>query len=75
MTGSNNVEHWKALNSGHVHQKLQRAETVITNRLLGHKPDHNTSKFIVPLCTTVYENIIHLSRCCRNFVHVTATIL
>jgi hypothetical protein len=34
MTGSNNVKNSKALNSGHLRQKLQRAGTVITNRLL-----------------------------------------
>jgi hypothetical protein len=66
MTGSNHVENWKALNSGHICQKLQRAETVITNRLLGHKLDTNTSKIIMPLCNTVYENLTHLSRFWRR---------
>jgi hypothetical protein len=61
MTGSNNVKNWKALNSGHLRQKLQSAGTVITNRLLGHTLDHKTSKIIAPLCKTFYENMTHLS--------------
>ncbi len=76
MTGSNNVENWKTLNSGYLRQKLQSAETVITNRLLGHTLDYTTSKTITPLCNTLYENLTHLSRFWRkNFVRITTTIL
>jgi exopolysaccharide biosynthesis predicted pyruvyltransferase EpsI len=67
MTGSHNVKNWKALNSGHLRQKLQRARAVITNRLLGHKPDYNTSKTIIPFCNTFYENMTNLSRFQRTF--------
>ena len=64
MTGSNNVENWKAINSGHLCQKLQSAEAVITNRLLGHKPDQNTSKRIIPFWNPFYENVTNMSRFC-----------
>ena len=42
--------------------KLRRAGMVSTNALLGHTLDHTTSKLIVPLCITFYENMTNLSR-------------
>ncbi len=47
--------------------KLRRAGMVSTKRLLGHTLDHNTSKLIVPLCNTFYENMTNLSRFWRKF--------
>jgi hypothetical protein len=75
MTGSNNAENLKALNSGHLRQKLQSAGTVITNRLLGHTLDHNTSKIIIPLCKTFYENMTYLSSSGGEFCVYHTTIL
>ncbi len=55
-------------------RKLRRAFWVVTNRLLGHRPDQNTSIFILPLCNTSYDNMPNLSRFCRR-LHGFATIL
>ena len=46
---------------------------VSTNALLGHTLDHTTSKFIVPLCNTFYDNMTNLSRSWRRFCGI-ATI-
>jgi hypothetical protein len=54
---------------------LRRAFWVVTNRLLGHTLDHNTSTFVLPPSDTFYERMTICQGIAEGFGRIIATIV